>query len=221
MSLVFGPVTAEMTEAVLVIRFDDGKANVLNRGALNGFQEAFGAFKEARSACIIGRAGFFCAGYDLAEMTASNASARDLSRQGRSFLTKLLLTEIPTVIGVTGHALAAGAAMVLTGDVRVGADGPFSIGFPEVSRGMALSQLSVELAARRLSPGVVERVLLESELCQPRRALEFGYLDSVVQAEDVEAEALGRALRLARPDRAAVLTKVRLRSARRVSGHSR
>jgi enoyl-CoA hydratase len=209
------PVSVELAGAVLVIRFDDGKANVLNEASLAGLDEALDAADGARAICLLGRAGFFCAGYDLEAMKASREAARELTRRGRALLARMSATNVPTVAGVTGHAMAAGAALLLTCDVRVGADGPFRIGFSEVSKGMSLSQSTVDLAVRRLTPVAVERALLGSELSHPRRAAEIGFLDAVVAPREVEADALARADRLARADpRAMAATKARLRASR-------
>jgi enoyl-CoA hydratase len=211
------PVTVEMAGAVLVIRFDDGKANVLNETSLAGLREALDAAEGARAICLLGRTGFFCAGYDLTAMKASREAARELTRHGRELLARLAAASLPTVAGVTGHVLAAGAALLLTCDIRVGADGPFRIGFSEVGKGMPLSQATVDLAVRRLSPLAIERALLGSELADPRRAAEIGFLDAVVAPDKVTAEALARADRLASADpRAMATTKARLRNARAV-----
>jgi enoyl-CoA hydratase/carnithine racemase len=209
------PVTVEMAGAVLVIRFDDGKANVLNEASLVGLSEALDAADGARAICLLGRPGFFCAGYDLTAMKAGREAARELTRRGRELLARLAAASVPTVAGVTGHAMAAGAALLLTCDIRVGADGPFRIGFSEVATGMPLSQATVDLAVRRLTPSAIERTLLGSELIDPRRAAEIGFLDAVVTPDKVTAEALARADRLASADpRAMATTKARLRAAR-------
>jgi enoyl-CoA hydratase len=211
------PVTAEMAGAVLVIRFDDGKANVLNDASLAGLREALDAAEGARAICLLGRTGFFCAGYDLKAMKASREAACELTQRGRELLATLAAASLPTVAGVTGHALAAGAALLLTCDIRVGADGPFRIGFNEVGNGMPLSPATVDLAVRRLTPPAVERALLGSELADPRRAAEIGFLDAVVAPDQVSAEALAWADRLASADpRAMATTKARLQAARAV-----
>jgi enoyl-CoA hydratase len=211
------PVTVETAGAVLVIRFDDGKANVLNDASLAALNQALDAAVGARAICLLGRAGFFCAGYDLAAMKASREAARELTKRGRALLARLSAASVPTVAGVTGHALAAGAALLLTCDMRVGADGSFRIGFSEVAKGMPLSQSTVDLAVGRLVPAAVERALLGSELSDPRRAAEIGFLDAVVPPDEVEAAALARADQLASADpRAMATTKARLRTARAV-----
>ena len=57
----------------------------------------------------------------------------------------------PVVLGVTGHALAAGALLALSCDVRIGGDGPAKIGLNETAIGMGLPHYAVELAQARLS----------------------------------------------------------------------
>ena len=76
---------------------------------------------------------------------------RTLVVDGARFLMRLYGLGLPTVAACTGHALAAGALLLLSADHRVGADGPFKIGLNEVGIGMALPMFAVELARERLT----------------------------------------------------------------------
>ena len=64
---------------------------------------------------------------------------------------RLYTLPMPLVVACTGHALAGGALLVLTGDVRVAARGAFRIGLNEVQLGLPLPILAVELARYRPS----------------------------------------------------------------------
>ena len=146
-----GPLTTTIEDGVAVLHFDDGKANVLSHAAIDAFEAALDrAADEARAVCIVGREGKLCAGFDLSVMTGEPDGARQLVSRGAALLMRLYLHPQPVVVAVTGHALAAGALLALTCDVRIGADVPAKIGLNETSIGMPLPQFAIELARDRL-----------------------------------------------------------------------
>ena len=100
---------------------------------------------------IIGRPGKFSAGFDLSVMTAGPDQARDLLRAGAELALRIYTFPLPVLLGATGHALAMGAILLMAADVRIGADGPFKVGLPEVEIGMPLPIFAVEFARDRLS----------------------------------------------------------------------
>jgi enoyl-CoA hydratase len=119
---------------------------------------------------------------------------------------------MPLVIACSDHALAGGALVVLTGDVRVGIDGPFKIGLNEVSLGMPVPILAMELARDRLKPQYLTRATLLSEVADPQTALEWGYLDEVDAPDALATTALAHATKLAALSRDAYAkTKMALR----------
>jgi len=189
--------TTSIDDDVAVMRFDDGKANVLSHGAVEAFGEALDrAEVEARAVCVVGREGKLSAGFDLSVMTAGPDAARDLVIKGGELLMRLYLHPQPVVVAVTGHALAAGALLVLTCDVRIGADAPAKIGLNETSIGMSLPLFAVELARDRLAPASLTLATIAAEIYDPRGAVEAGYLDRVVPVEAVVDEAIAEAHRL-------------------------
>ena len=210
-----GPVTTTIEDGVAVLRFDDGKANVLSYAAVDSFSAALDrAQAEAGAVCVVGREGRLCAGFDLTVMTAGPDAARDLVARGGQMLMRLYQHPQPVVVAVTGHALAAGALLVLSCDVRIGADVPAKIGLNETSIGMPLPLFALALAEDRLTRRALVRATLCAEVYDPHGAVEVGYLDRVTPADEVAAEAIAEARRLAAysPD-AYSLTKASLRAA--------
>jgi len=192
-----GPLTTTIEDGVAVLRFDDGKANVLSHAAIDAFEAALDkATEEAGAVCIVGREGRLCAGFDLAVMTGEPDGMRQLVSRGAELLMRIYLHPQPVVVAVTGHALAAGALLALACDVRIGADVPAKIGLNETSIGMPLPQFAAELARDRLTPAAFSRATLAAEIYDPAGAVEVGYLDRVVPADEVEVAAIAEANRL-------------------------
>jgi enoyl-CoA hydratase len=104
---------------------------------------------------------------------------------------------VPVVAACTGHAVAAGALVLLGCDVRVGADIDAKIGLNEVAIKMVLPDWALTIAADRLSRRHVHRATANARLTTPRDAVDVGFLDEVVPAEQVLDRAVEIAAELA------------------------
>ncbi len=182
----------ELDGNVAVVHFDDGKANVLTHATIAALHDALSSAERdaARAVVIVGRPGKFSAGFDLSVMTAGPDQARDLLRAGAELARRVYLFPIPVVLGATGHALAMGAILLMAADVRVGADGPFKVGLPEVEIGMPLPRFAVELARDRLARRHFVPATQHAVVTPPVDAVEVGFLDQVVAPDEVEAVAV-------------------------------
>lgn len=209
------PLSYALEGKTAVVTMDDGKANALTAAMLDALIAAVTrAEAEASALVLIGRPDRFCAGFDLRVMMSSPEGARELLRQGSDMLLKLYGCAVPLVIGCTGHALAGGALVVLTGDLRVGAAGAYRIGLNEVQIGLPVPVLATELARDRLSKSELTRATLHGHVYEPEGALAAGYLDEVVPAERLRERVLAEAARLGGLNRAAFeASKQRLRRA--------
>lgn len=203
--------TLEGTTAI--VRMDDGKANALSEAMIASLSGALDrAEKEAAALVLAGRPDRFCAGFDLRVMMTSPEAATGLLRKGAALLLRLYGISIPLVVACTGHAVAGGALVVLTGDVRLGAPGAYRIGLNEVSIGLPVPVLAMELARDRLSARELAAATLLARIYDPETAVAAGYLDALVPADALLARATeeaGRLAALARP--AFRATKARLR----------
>jgi enoyl-CoA hydratase len=208
------PVTYELRDNVAVITFDDGKANVYTSAVLDDLSSAFTRAAEdddATAVLVVGRPGRFSAGFDLATMTSSPEAMRALVAQGARFVAQILMHPSPVVAACTGHALAAGALVLLAADYRVGASGSFQIGLNEVAIGMPLPVWAVELARYRMPPSQFDRVVV-GEVTNPDGAITAGFLDQVVDGEALLDAAGAVASKLSERRRGAVAgTKSRAR----------
>lgn len=203
--------TLEGTTAI--VRMDDGKANALSEVMIDSLLEALErAEKEAGVMVLTGRPDRFCAGFDLRVMMSSPDAAKALLTRGSDLLMKLYAAKVPLVIACTGHALAGGALVLLTGDVRIGAEGAYRIGLNEVSIGMPVPVLAMELARDRIAPTELTRATLLAQIYGPTEAAKIGYLDGTASPDAVLDLAKAEAARLAGLGRSPFeATKTRLR----------
>jgi len=200
---------------VAVITMDDGKANALSQGMLAQLHAALDrAESEASAVLLVGRERRLSAGFDLTAMTSSVEAMRALVIGGAELLLRVYLFPVPVLVGCTGHALAAGALLLLAADERIGVEGDYKIGLNEVSIQMPLPVFAVELARDRLSQRQFGAATMQGRIYDPVGAVDAGYLDSVVSADVLHATVLQRAQALAAiPGPAFRLTKQRVRGA--------
>jgi enoyl-CoA hydratase len=170
------------------------------------------AEEEAGAMVLIGRPDKFCAGFDLRVMMSGPEQAKALLGRGSELLLRLFGATLPLVVACSGHAMAGGALVVLTGDTRLGSQGAFKLGLNEVSIGLPVPVLAMEFARARLTPTELTKATLFAQIYNPEEAVRAGYLDAVVPADGLLDAAQAEATRLAGLARSAFkATKQRLR----------
>ena len=188
----------EVTDGVAVLRLDDGKANAVGYDTLADIDAALDDAEQNAGALVItGREGRFSAGFDLSVIGEGPHAARDLVASGARTATRIYGAQVPVVAACNGHALAFGAIMLLSSDVRIGADVEAKIGLIEVSIGMPLPIFAIELARDRLSPRHLTAATSLATAYSAHGAAEAGYLDEVVGADELHDAAMQRATALA------------------------
>jgi enoyl-CoA hydratase len=208
------PVVQYQLEAsTALIQMDDGKANALSDAMIAELGEALArAENEASAVVLSGRPDRFCAGFDLKVMMSSPEAAKTLLRAGSDLLMRLYGSPLPIVAACTGHALAGGALVLLTADLRIGTAGAYRIGLNEVSIGMPVPVLAMELARDRIATAELGRATLRANVYGPDEAVRAGFLDEVAPATEVLARAQAEAAALGKLSRMAFrATKKRLR----------
>ena len=195
------PFRIEHREAVAVLHVDDGKANALTAeliAAIKEAVEAADADAATRAVVIHGREGRFSAGFDLGVMTSGDVAATvGLVADGGELVRTLYGCGVPVVAACTGHALAAGALILLGCDLRVGADVPAKIGLNEVAIKMVLPDWALTIATARLSSRHLQRAVANARVTSPAEAVEVGFLDEVAAPDVVLETAVARAAELA------------------------
>jgi enoyl-CoA hydratase len=194
-------VTTERLDSVLVVHLDDGKANALSFdviAAINAALDDAEADDDIRAVVLHGRPGRFSAGFDLGVMLGDDMSAIiGLVADGGDLVHRIYASPVPVVAACTGHALAAGALVLLGCDVRIGADIDAKVGLNEVAIKMVLPDWALTIATDRLSKRHLQRALANARITTPRDAIDVGFVDEVVPVDDVLDRAVSVAAELA------------------------
>jgi len=192
--------TVEQRGLVRIVTMDDGKANAFSLEVINdlrGLLREAEADDETRSLVIAGREGRFSGGFDLSAMQAGDVDAVvELVAAGGALVADLYASPLTVVAAATGHAVAAGALVLLGCDHRVGVDGPVKIGLNEVAIGMVLPPWALIIARDRLSKRYFHSSTTNARLFDGRTAVDAGFLDEVVAAESVVERAIEKATEL-------------------------
>jgi len=132
--------------------------------------------------------GFFCAGFDVAEVFAYDRAAM------RAFFARFVelyegLLRLPKPVGgaLTGHTVAGGAFLALCFDVRVMALGDFAFAVNEVNFGAIVPSAVTKLLIDAVGPSVGTRMILSGEPISPQRAQQLGLVDAAVAVHEVGA----------------------------------
>jgi enoyl-CoA hydratase len=208
-------VSYQLLDGVATIVMDDGKANVLSSPMLGSIGEALDQSVSDRAPVVLtGRVGIFSGGFDLKVLTAGGPDAARMLEDGFELALRLLEHPAPVVVASNGHTIAMGVFLLLSGDYRIGVDGPFRIVANEVAIGMTMPRAAIEICRQRLTPSHFNRVVNLAEAYTPAEGVAAGLLDQVVGVEDLMPTATAMAQRLAGLDRKAhAATKLRSRQA--------
>jgi methylglutaconyl-CoA hydratase len=176
--------------AVLLTINRPDKRNALSRDLIAALTVAFERAKDdsaARCVLLTGAGPAFCAGMDLAELSASIDASQteiwtDALNLGRLFDLMYTLPK-PTVAVVNGAAVAGGAGLVSVCDLAVAV--PWAkFGYPEVRRGLVAAMVMPHLL-RHVGERTARWLLLTGDLIDAAEAQRVGLVNAVVPSEEL------------------------------------
>ena len=207
-------VSYQLEDSIATLTMDDGKVNVLTLQMLTELNAALDQATADRAVVVLtGRAGVFSAGFDLAVLRSGGSEALAMLRAGFELAERILSFPTPVLIACTGHAVAMGVFLLLSGDYQVGSAGPYKITANEVAIGLTMPRAAIEICRQRLAPAHFNRAVINAEVFSPGEAVAGGFLDRVVQPSELHDVARAAAVELAKLDmNAHAATKLRARN---------
>ncbi len=189
----------ELDNNIATLTFDDGKANVVGVTFLDEINAALDRAEQEQVSAVIlrGREGMFSAGFDLKEFEKGVEEGLTMVRRGFELLVRLYSFPLPLVAACTGHGIAMGAFIMMACDMRIGTRGDFKMSLPETRINMDLPPILLELTRSRISRRHMTRVALLSEVYSPEQAIDAGFIDEVVDADELTARTTAVAAELA------------------------
>ena len=179
-------VTYSLDNGVATLTLNNGKVNAVSHALIADFHAALDQAEQAKAVVILtGQPGILSGGYDLKIMMSGPQHAVDLVTAGSKLARRMLSHPQPIIVACPGHAVAKGAFMLLSADYRIGVEGPFNIGLNEVQIGMTMHHVGIELARERLTKPAFQRSVINAEMFSPQNAIDAGFLDKVVAADQL------------------------------------
>ncbi|WP_374325950.1 crotonase/enoyl-CoA hydratase family protein [Aquipseudomonas alcaligenes] len=190
-------ISYQLEDGIATLTLNNGKVNAISPDVIVAFNAALDQAVQDRAVVIItGQPGILSGGYDLKVMTSSPQNAVALVTAGSALARRMLAHPYPIIVACPGHAIAKGAFILLSADYRIGVEGPFNIGLNEVQIGMTMHHAGIELARDRLRRSAFHRSVINGEIFNPEGAVDAGFLDKVVPAEQLMATAIAAAQQL-------------------------
>lgn len=198
--------TTERQGRVVVATMDDGRANALSLDLSTALRNVITEAEndaEVGAVVIAGRPGRFSGGFDLGVIQSGDGAAiRAMVGNGGALVAHAYGGSVPVVAACTGHAVAAGAVLLLGCDHRVGPDADIKIGLNEVAIGLSLPDWALAIATERLSRRYLQASVANSRLFDGAGAVDAGFLDVAVTPDAVIGTAIKHATGLAELDAA-------------------
>jgi methylglutaconyl-CoA hydratase len=182
--------------AVLTLNRPD-RRNALSQSMIAALDAALSRAVDdpaVRSVILTGAGPVFCAGMDLAELQQSLAAGAGESPVWEDSLRlakvydRLYTLPRPTIAAVNGAAVAGGAGLVSVCDLALSVP-EAKFGYPEVRRGLVAAMVMPHLM-RHVGERTARYLLLTGELLSAEEACRAGFLNAVVPAEQLQAQAL-------------------------------
>jgi enoyl-CoA hydratase/carnithine racemase len=147
---------------------------------------------DVKAVVVSGRGRAFTAGADLASFgdTSANAglSPRDAADAGRRMAEAIEGMRAVTVAAIHGYCIGGGVVLAAACDLRVAAeDTVFSI--PEVDLGIPLAWGGIPRLVREIGPAMTRELVMTCRRFGSEEAKALGFLNRVVPADQVAAEA--------------------------------
>ncbi|MEM7359849.1 MAG: crotonase/enoyl-CoA hydratase family protein [Pseudomonadota bacterium] len=198
---------------VAVITMDDQGHNLISPTMVKQLNAALDQAEAADLAVLLtGAREVFSAGFDLNILRSGVSDTFAMLIGGFTLSKRLLAFPRPVIIACNGHAIAMGAFLVLSADYRVGVAGDFKLVANEVQNGLILPHSALAVCRYRLKPSYYDRVVNLSEVFAPEEAVQAGFLDELVAADQLQSVAMAKARQLAELNASAFKgTKLRMR----------
>jgi enoyl-CoA hydratase len=184
-------VNYELNESVATIALDDGKVNVLGPDMQAAINEALDRAEKdsAKAVVLAGNQRVFSGGFDLAVFQSGDAKAAlGMLAGGFELSVRCLTFPKPVIMAATGPAIAMGSFLLLSGDHRVGAPNSRCQAI-EVAIGMTIPISAIEIMRARLTPAAFQRATALASTFVGDDAIAAGWLDEIVESDQVLARA--------------------------------
>ena len=181
----------------------DGRLNAMSRAMWRHLRSVFESVQrsiDVRCVLIEGAGQAFCAGGDISEYPDFRfdvAQLRDFHENDVwGGLSAMLACDVPIVARIAGACMGAGVEIASCCDIRIAETGA-RFGAPIAKLGFPMTPREAALVAGAVGDLTARQMLLEAATFDAAEMARRGFLSRVVEADQLEAQAVGAALRIA------------------------
>jgi enoyl-CoA hydratase/carnithine racemase len=175
------------------------KRNALDHPILDAITAVLDDIGAARAVLLTGAEGMFSSGYDIGDIpddVFAQEAERLVAHPFAAALEALESCEVPTVAALPGHTIGGGLELALACDLRVAAEG-ILLGMPPAKLGLVYSHTGLRRFLEAIGAPRTRELFLTARNVDARTALDWGLVNQVVGASDLEGAALDLAQDLA------------------------
>ena len=154
---------------------------------------------QARCVIVTGAGGMFSAGYDIGEIPDAEFEERAQALVAHPFteaIDALQAFPWPTVAALPGHTIGGGLELALACDLRLAREG-IKLGMPPAKLGLVYSHTGVRRFIDAIGAARTRELFLLGSYIDAQTALDWGLVNRVVPAEELESSTLALAGELA------------------------
>ncbi|WP_254763510.1 3-hydroxyacyl-CoA dehydrogenase/enoyl-CoA hydratase family protein [Natrinema marinum] len=141
----------------------------------------------------------FSAGADVQSMAGSGADpleGQELSRLGQSTFGELEACDLPVVAGIDGFCLGGGMELATCADLRIASERS-EFGQPELNLGLIPGWGGTQRLKHVVGEGRAKEIILTAERYDAATMADYGFVNEVVDSDDLADRALEQATDLA------------------------
>src|SRR3954453_5636737 len=138
----------------------------------------------------------FIAGADIGEFAGRTAMMQRDVMMARSLFTAIDSFPKPIIAMINGYCLGGGNELAMACDLRIASE-TASFGQPEINLGIIPGGGGTQRLTRLIGEGKAMELILTGDMIDARTAQEYGLVNMVVPATDLQAETMELANRIA------------------------
>jgi enoyl-CoA hydratase/carnithine racemase len=153
---------------------------------------------DVRVILLRGEGKSFCTGRDTAVLGKRITGLSDFQHLSNSLRRKLDFLDIqkPVIAALKGHAIGGGFETALKADIRVASEDA-RMSLPEINWGIMTDSGGSVITTALAGPSRAKWLVMSGEVITAREALDWGLVDFVTTAEELDNKARQMALKLA------------------------
>ncbi|MRT92035.1 enoyl-CoA hydratase/isomerase family protein [Ancylomarina sp. 16SWW S1-10-2] len=130
---------------------------------------------------------FFCAGADIKIFSSNTVEQNNkMVVAAREVTTAITESKKIIIAAIKGHCLGGGLEMVMACDIRLGAEGNYLIGLPEVKLGLMPGNGGAPRMIDLLGASRAMELLVTGNNINPQKAYDFGLFNQLFPADEFE-----------------------------------